>query len=116
MVSIKRLFYEPIDAPAPFVLTIGEHCKRIPQLTGGHHISPIHLPRQRIIHQLHADPIEVLDDQKILNTTELLQQLIVAEALHSIAASSRHLPTVVALGQVATSQGERDHVGPGRTL
>jgi hypothetical protein len=83
MVSMKRLLYEPIDAPAPFVLTIGEHCKRIPQLSRGHHISPIHLPRQRIVYQLHADPIEVLDDQKILNTTELLQQLIGAEALHS---------------------------------
>ena len=83
MISIKRLLYEPIDAPAPLVLSIGEHCKRIPQLTRGHHIGPIHLPRQRIIHKLHADPIEVLDDQKILNTTELLQQLIGAEALHS---------------------------------
>ena len=83
MVSTKRLFYETIDAPAPLVLSIGEHCKRIPQLTCGHHISPIHLPRQRIVYQLHADPIEVLEDQKILNTTELLQQLIGAEALHS---------------------------------
>ena len=83
MVSMKRLLYEPIDAPAPLVLSIGEHCKRIPQLTRGHHISPIHLPRQRIVYQLHADPIEVLDDQKILNTTKLLQQLIGAEALHS---------------------------------
>ena len=83
MVSMKRLLYEPIDAPAPFMLTIGEHCKRIAQLTRGHHVSPIHLPRQRIVYQLHADPIEVLDDQKILNNTELLQQLIVAEALHS---------------------------------
>ena len=83
MVSMKRLLYEPIDAPAPFMLTIGEHCKRIPQLSRGYHVSPIHLPRQRIVYQLHADPIEVLDDQKILNTTELLQQLIGAEALHS---------------------------------
>jgi hypothetical protein len=57
MVAAKRLFHESIHAPAPIVLTIGKHRKRIPQLTRGHDISPIHLPRQWIIHQLHADPV-----------------------------------------------------------
>jgi hypothetical protein len=79
-IATKRLLHKPIHTAASLVLTIGEHGKSVSQLSRSHHIGPIHLPCQWIIHQLHADPVEVLDDQQVVSHRKLIKQLIRANA------------------------------------
>ena len=62
----QGLLDQAIHATPAFMLTVGQHNERSFQLSGCTDVGRIHPPREWILHQLHADAIEVLHDQQIL--------------------------------------------------
>ena len=80
---IKGLFHQPVHAPAPFMLSIREHDEAALQFRRGPDVGRIQTPRERILHQLHTDPVQILHDQKILSVDKLLKKLIGGLSLHS---------------------------------
>ena len=78
----KGLLHEAVHPAPPFVLTIGQHSELAIQSGDRVHIGRIHTPRQWILHQLHADAVQVLHDQQVFSTGELLQQLIGRQTGH----------------------------------
>ena len=64
------------------MLPIGQHCELAIHGRNSVHIGRIHAPRQWILHQLHADAVQVLHDQQIFSSGELLQQLVGRQTGH----------------------------------
>ena len=78
----QRRFHQPVHPAPSLVLAVGEHHKAPPQVRRGIYIARIHAAGEGILHQLHADAVEVLDDQKVIDRREFLKKLIRCKARH----------------------------------
>ena len=78
----KSTLHQSIHTAVPLVLSIGEHNKRPLQPRRRLHIAAIKLAGQRIPDQLHANAVEILHDQQVINVHELLLQLIRSQTRH----------------------------------
>jgi hypothetical protein len=58
----KGLFHEAIHPSLAFMFTVGEHRKASGQFGHRFDVVAIHLAGQGILHQIHADAVEVLND------------------------------------------------------
>ena len=61
----QGLLDQAIHATPAFMFTVGQHNERSFQLSGCTDVGRIHPPREWILHQLHADAIQILHDQQI---------------------------------------------------
>ena len=74
------LLHQPVDAPPTLMFAIGEHSEAPLQGCNSVNVVRIDPTGEGILHQVHADPIEVLNDQEIVNPCELSQQCIRGES------------------------------------
>ena len=78
----QRRFHQTVHPTPSLVLAVGEHHKAPSQVRRGIHVARIHAAGEGILHQLHADAVEVLDDQKVIDRREFLKKLIRCKARH----------------------------------
>ena len=78
----EGLLHQAVHTAAPFMFSVGEHNKALLQPGDSLHVARIELARQRILDQLHADPVQVLNDQQLGSVNKVVQELLRCEAGH----------------------------------